>query len=62
MTAAQVRDSGLQVTAGETSASAWEEESFNVRLGKGGGAGTAVGCAAQVKCRGSSRLKCRARL
>ena len=43
VTAAQVLGSALQVTVGETSASAWEEVSCSVRLGRGGGAGTVVG-------------------
>ena len=45
MTAAQVHGSGLQVKAGETPASTWEEEDCSVRIGRGEGAGMAVGCA-----------------
>ena len=43
VTAAQVLGSALQVTAGETLALAWEEVSCSVRMGRGGGAGIAVG-------------------
>ena len=50
VTAAQVLDSALQVTAGETPASAREKVSCSVRLGRGGG-----------KVQGSLGLKCRVR-